>query len=242
MKISWFKRLYKTNVGWAAIPYSYKLDKIYIYGDVYQEKLLREVTNVFWNDCIKSLLLLTKKQVYHGIESLLSVPLWYISRVISWSIPSWVKKGIVMIGDILGSNGEILNIEQIQTRWDVPCNFLLHLTLKKKLQQIITRKNIIYSITHPRMSYTLHDIEIGNKGNKNTYFNINTDNVYLILEIQEKWATSFNEDIFISTIQNSFKNAKKFSTSAYQHFNQFELIHRRTINNQLLKRMDLSET
>ena len=74
MKVSWFKRLYKTDVGWAAIPYSYNFSNIYIYGDVYLEKLLVEVRNVFWNDCIRSLLLLTKKQVYHGTESMLSIP------------------------------------------------------------------------------------------------------------------------------------------------------------------------
>ena len=122
----------------------------------------------------------------------------------------------MMIGDILRSNGEILSIEQIQTRWDVPCNFLLHLSLKKKLQQIITQKNVIYSCVNPRMSYTLHDIGIGNSGNKNTYFNINADNAELFQEIKDKWDTSFNEDIFLSTIQSSFKNAKN---SLLQHTN-----------------------
>ena len=241
MKVSWFKRLYKTNVGWAAIPYSYKMDQIYVYGDVYQEKLLVEVQNIFWNDCVRSLLILSKKQVYHGKESLLSIPLWYNTRVIQWKIPTWVNKGIMMIGDILDKDGVLLDIEQIQRRWNVPCNFLLHLSLKKKIKQIITPGNV-YLSANPKMSYILHDIGISNKGNKNTYFNINTDKVELIQEIRDKWATSFNEDIFMSTIQNSFKNAKRFSTSAYQHFNQYKLIHRRTINNQLLQRMELSET
>ena len=129
MKVSWFKRLYKTNVGWATIPYSYKMDQIYVYGDVYQEKLLAEVNNSFWNDCIRSLLLLSKKQVYHGKESLLSIPLWYNTRVIQWRIPTWVNKGIMMIGDNMGNDGVLLDIEQIQRRSNVPCNFLLHLSL-----------------------------------------------------------------------------------------------------------------
>ena len=116
---------------------------------MYLEKLLGEVKTVFWDDCIRSLLLLTKKQVYHGTESLLSMPLWYNSRIISWKIPSWVNKGVMMIGDILGYNGEILSIEQIQLRWDVPCNFLLHLSLKKKLQQTITQKMLFIHVQIP---------------------------------------------------------------------------------------------
>ena len=95
-----------------------------------------------------------------------------------------------------------------------------------------------------RMSYILHDIGIGNSGNQNTYtyFNIISDNDNIVNDIKDKWATSFNGDIFPSTIHRSFKNAKHFSTSEYQHFNQFKLIHRRTINNQLLRRMNLSDT
>ena len=147
-----------------------------------------------------------------------------------------------MIGDILGTDGKILSIDLIQQRWDVPCNFLLHLSLKKKIQQIVSQKNIVYSSMNPRMSYILHDIGIGNSGNQNTYFDINSDNDNIVNDIKDKWATSFNEDIFPSTIHRSFKNAKQFSTTAYQHFNQFKLIHRRTINNQLLRRMNLSDT
>ena len=242
MKVSWFKRLYKTDIGWAALPYSFNFGNIYIYGDLYLEKLLVEVRNMFWNDCIRSLLLLTKKQVYHGTESILSMPLWYNSRIISWKIPSWVNKGVMMIGDILGTDGKILSMDQIQHRWDVPCNFLLHLSLKMKIQQIVSQKNIVYSYMNPMMSYTLHDIGIGNSGNQNTYFNINSDNDNIVIDIRDKWANSFNEDIFPSTIHRSFKNAKQFATSAYQHLNQFKLIHRRTINNQLLRRMNLSDT
>ena len=106
----------------------------------------------------------------------------------------------------MGNDGVLLDIERIRRRWNVPCNILLHLSFKKKLQQIITPENI-YLSANPKMSYILHDIGIGNNGNKNTYFNINTDNTELIQEIRVKWATSFNEDIFMSTIQNSFKNA-----------------------------------
>ena len=133
------------------------------------------------------------------------MPLWHNSRIISWKIPSWVNKGVMMIGDILGTDGKILSIDQIQQRWDVPCYFLLHLSLKKKIQQIVTQK-------------------------------------ILFIHVWTQGCPTFNEDIFPSTIHRSFKNAKQFSTSAYQHFNQFKLIHRRTINNQLLRRMNLSDT
>ena len=80
MKISWFKRLYETNEGWASCPQWYGMDKIYVYGDKYLRKLLKTVKNQFWNDSIKSLLILMEQQTYQGIEALLSTPLGTIRK------------------------------------------------------------------------------------------------------------------------------------------------------------------
>ena len=44
------------------------------------------------------------------------------------------------------------------------------------------------------------------------------------------------------TMQAAFKNAKKFSPSVYQYYNQYKLIHRRTVNNQLLKKMNIIDS
>ena len=42
--------------------------------------------------------------------------------------------------------------------------------------------------------------------------------------------------------QKSFKNAKTFASSVYQYYNQYKLIHRRMVNNQLLKKMNISNS
>ena len=60
--------------------------------------------------------------------------------------------------------------------------------------------------------------------------------------IKEKWSENLNDEIDSRTLQISFKNAKKFSPSVYQYYNQYKLIHRRTVNNQLLKRMKIVES
>ena len=57
------------------------MDLIYLYGDIYQEKFLKEIKNPFWNDSIRSLLMLTKQQVYYGFKYLLTIPLWYYSNM-----------------------------------------------------------------------------------------------------------------------------------------------------------------
>ena len=242
MKISWFKRLYETNEGWASCPQWYGMDKIYVYGDKYLRKLLKTVKNQFWNDSIKSLLILLEQQTYQGIEALLSTPLWYNSKMIPDKISTWVTKGITTLGDIVDENGEIQSMAHIQTKWNVKNDFLLHLRLKKKIRLLISHRNKSYVCISPQLPHILHLIEIGNKGNRNIYFNILRKDPYCMNTIKEKWSENLNDEIDSRTLQISFKNAKKFSPSVYQYYNQYKLIHRRTVNNQLLKRMKIVES
>ena len=126
MKISWFKRIYATNEGWASFPNMYGMDKIYVYGDLYMRKLLRTVKNQFWKDSIRSLLIIVEQQPYQGMEALLTTPLWYNSKMVPDMISSWMTKGITTIGDLADENGEIRSMEYIQSKWDIKSDFLLH--------------------------------------------------------------------------------------------------------------------
>ena len=60
--------------------------------------------------------------------------------------------------------------------------------------------------------------------------------------LKDKWCERLNDEININTIQNAFKNTKKYSLSAYQYYNQFKLIHGCTVHNQLLKKMNIIES
>ena len=92
---------------------------------MYLKRLLKSVKNPFWNDAIKSLLLLIEKSCFHGIESLLATPIWYNSKMISYKLTSWVEKGITTVGNILDENGDIQSKECIQSTWIVTCNFII---------------------------------------------------------------------------------------------------------------------
>ena len=46
-KISLFKRIYKSNECEASFPNMFKIDVIYIYGDIYQEKLIKDIKTHF---------------------------------------------------------------------------------------------------------------------------------------------------------------------------------------------------
>ena len=186
--------------------------------------------------------MLTKQNVFHGDIALLSTPLWFNTRVIPWRLPEWVKKGITTIGDILHENGEIYSIADFQLTWDIKCNFLLHMSLTNKIRLVLPQKDKFYSNPHPKLSHILYDIEIGNKGNKDKYHNTLRGQLDIVSDIKDKWSNSFNEEIGNDTVQKAFKTAKKLAPSVYQYYNQYKLLHRRTVNNQLLKRMNIVES
>ena len=235
MKVSWFKRLYKSKEGWASVPNFYNMNNIYIYGDLYQKKLLKTVTNIFWRDTIKALLLINKHQVFHGIEALLSTPIWYNSQVISGVNKHWVEKGLRTICDLMDEDGDIMSVEDISSKWNIECNFLLHFNLKEKNNNICQNQRNLSLNTSPQMSHILHEVKIGNKGNKNIYYNSLGTNHLPIVTLKEKWSQTLKEEISTHRLSIAFKTAKIHSPSVYQHFLQYVLIYRRTVTNSLLK-------
>ena len=241
MKASWFKRIYKSTGDWVSIPHIYKLEGVYMYGDIYQQQLLNTVKNVFWRDTIKALILINMQQTFHGKESLLATPIWYNSQLIPEKRYTWVNKCITTIGDILDNQGNIWSIEEIFQKWKIKCDFLLHLSLKKRIQNLLLNQNMENIHVSPQLPYVLHCLEIGNKGNKNVYYNsLKRDSLQLV-DLSEKWGEAMNEDFNVKRLNLSFEMAKKSAPSVYQQFIQYKLLHRRTITNRLLKKMNITD-
>ena len=92
------------------------------------------------------------------------------------------------------------------------------------------------------MSHLLYNLDICNRGNKNTYTNIMGKDHFSVDALKDKWCERLNDEININTIQNAFKNTKNYSLSAYQYYSQLKLIHGRMVHNQLLKKMNIIDS
>ena len=53
--------------------------------------------------------MLFEKPAFKGFESILAMPIWYNSNIIKEKFEPWVKKGIMTIGDVIDTNGNILS-------------------------------------------------------------------------------------------------------------------------------------
>ena len=105
----------------------------------------------------------------------------------------------------------------------------------------MTQYNIHCLCSRPQASHILYRVDMGSENNKNVYSCLVGRDVNITCTIRDKWSESLNDEVFLIAVQTAFKNAKKFSPTVYQHYNQFKLIHRRTINNCLLKKMGITE-
>ena len=216
---------------------------IYIYGDVFLQKRQKLVSNRFWRDVVQSVYFVYNNATIKSLKHLLAMPIWYNTKIIEEKIQSWVDKGILTIGDLCDAEGQIFSIEYIQNVLKLKCDFLLYNKLKRKIQMAIGNNHIsMHDNVRPRLPFILHIIETGSKGNKNTYFNSKNTGNNVLIDLQFKWSENLNDEIRLDTFANSFKNAKKYSPSVYQHFIQYKLLHRRIVHTRLLYKMGISTT
>ena len=70
----------------------YRMNNVYIYGDIYLRHMQDGINTIFWRDTARALYTVYNCAKYKGIDSVLSIPLWYSHRIMSGVIPEWSKK------------------------------------------------------------------------------------------------------------------------------------------------------
>ena len=180
------------------------------------------IRNLFWKNVIQSVYYVYTNARIGSLEQVLSIPLWYNSQMISGKIQGWIDKGIQTVGDLIDTEGHIVSLDYMKNTLQLGCDFLLYNRLKYRLDKNLGNNQIsIQNNIHPRLPYMLYIFESVVKGNKNIYFNLKNTGNNINLELKDKWSNKLNEEIRLDTLSNSFKNAKKYSPSVYQHFIQF---------------------
>ena len=158
-----------------------------------------------------------------GLEHLLSMPLWYNTKIINEKHQSWVDKGLLTTGDLIDADGDIFTMEYIRGDLGLRCDFLLYNRLKLRIQRFVGNNRISPEDNiRPRLPFILYIAEVSSKGNKNTYFNASNTGNNVLNDLQTKWSEKLNDEIRLDTLSNSFKNAKKYSTSVYQNLLQYK--------------------
>ena len=110
----------------------YFLDKVFIFGDIYLNKLKESTKNVFWLVYITATEeLIVKRQPFNFTEAC-AMPIWCNSKICHRK-SAWFKRGIELIGDLLSPSEEMESRGEIVSKWGISCNFLEYEQFKSQI-------------------------------------------------------------------------------------------------------------
>ena len=179
LKITWVRRMYtnsKSNWDTLARHYLGSTYKLVLLGNNYSENLAKKTTNAFWADVAQSWSSLLKNlQVKNSID-ILNDPLWcnYKMKKTELFYPKWFRKGIILIADLFGSNGELLSQRELEKFYSIKTNFLEYFrvtsAVKVYLKEMHFEPKGLYKPVYPNQVKILCN---SSKGSQDFYKSLN---------------------------------------------------------------------
>ena len=136
LKVSWLRRiLHQTKPNeWTCLTLIY-FHTLFSIGGSYAFKLSSELLNPFWKDFMHIWAEICKIVPVENIGQILDSPLWHNKNIGRGKIlfKNWHKKGIRVVFDIIGQNGEFYTFEQLKTMYNINGTFLDYQYLLNKI-------------------------------------------------------------------------------------------------------------
>ena len=147
LKVNWMKRLFQSDCQWVElfIDLYGSLNRICL-GDLYYNNLIASISNPFWVDVFKNWQTVIKKQDYTCKSDILNSCIWYNSKISKECLyyPTWFQRGIVLVGDIISSDGKIYDVATIEKIYNMKINLLEFFRVKLLVKKFIEKNAMIY--------------------------------------------------------------------------------------------------
>ena len=149
LKTNWLKRIYiQMESQWRSLLSSTckglnNLNKFSVnYGIILKQK----VQNSFWQRIFEFWSFLTTNLVLNSNSDTVQSCLWYYAHISSENLyyPIWAEKGILFVGDLLLSNGEILKLKDIERIFKITVNTFCYHRIKLLHKNFIENNKKIF--------------------------------------------------------------------------------------------------
>ena len=211
LKVSWVKRMFqKYNSQWFKLFKTYfsKAEHILNFGDGWCKTILRNVKNPFWMNVLENWINLCEIQRTNlDADEIRRCCIWFnpeISRVPLF-LPDWYKKGIYFIEDITDCTGNILTLDQINSKFNGNFNVLNFFTIRKCVNKFLSKqKKFIKPVSCENPAYPSHLKAIINSqdGCKNFY------NIYNKEPVDKPLCETIWQELLLSQISKDELPAK----------------------------------
>ena len=125
------------------------LNNLIKFGGNYGIILKQNVQNSFWQRIFEFWSSLTNNLVLNSNSDIVQSCLWYNALISSENryYPNWAEKGILFVGDLLLTNGEILKLKEIERIFKININTFYYHRIKLLLKNFIENNKKDYSFT-----------------------------------------------------------------------------------------------
>ena len=163
----------KTSVSaskWTVIPHECDLEKSFVFGSDFLERITKMASNKFWLDVLKSLKYLWLSNTISNREVILDTPLWYNQEFQFPHRREWLEIGINVVSDLLSCTRVMLSQEELEAIYNIKVYFIDYFNISKKITDYLYwRKRASYAEPYPKNSSVNIILNIDKKGCSNLY-------------------------------------------------------------------------
>ena len=197
LKLSWLKLLtINYSKDWFSVLQATvgDINKLYRVGIKWT---LDSKLNPFWSTIFKYAEDFSNKQKFKTNQDILNSCIWYNNAIGTEKIffPNWFKKGIYYVGDILGENGEFLELQEVNNKYNTNVNFLNFHTIRRILGKFIRqfRNDTDFQFQRPNVPFHMQIFIQSPKCGRTVYQTLNECDE-APSECEQKWCHSLHFD------------------------------------------------
>ena len=210
LKLSWLKRLgTDSSKAWYKVLETTVRDvnKLYVLGTKWPKTVASKL-NPFWNTVFKYSDELNDIRKIEKNQDIVNQCIWYNSKIGTKNIfyPDWFKRGLYFVGDVLNEKGNMLQLQEINRKYNMRVNFLNYFTIRTTLRKFILQfiNGDEFLADTPNIPFHMHIYIKPLKGGRYLYHILN-DCTGDPSDCEQKWCQKLNQDHDINFWKQIYK-------------------------------------
>ena len=242
LKLSWLKQLNIDNKKpWLLLLQEsiHSFQKLYTLGPEWSLSFIPNL-NPFWQTIFKYWVEFCRNNHAYSFEDILQSSIWYNKEMATENLfyPTWYKRGIHIVGDLVDENYKILSFENLKVKYNLNANILNYYTIRRLLTKFIPKANqSVYStVRRPHIPFHISPLINAERGNKVFYNILTSPSLDQMKDKHEvKWSFVFKYRLSENIWRNIYKSCFKAISDNFFIWFQYRTIYRILGTNGYLK-------
>ena len=144
LKLTWVRRIFfdSTSQWHILLAETYqKLNNLWTMGGEWSKIILKSGKNPFWSEIFTIWQMFFRNLEVSSNLEITQTCLWYNSQLSKESIcfPKWYQHHIYVVGDIIDTDGKVMKVEDIKSKYNFNPNILDYYRVKKLMERFINK-------------------------------------------------------------------------------------------------------